>query len=141
MSDPWIDGNPEEFADFAKHAGDGPVVMINLLKFRERSKDGDGTGAEAYARYGELAREHVDAVGGRLIWAGRPTQTLVGDLAYDWDLVLLVEYPKRQCLIDLGAREGYQKIHHHRLNGLERTMLIACDAQGGELGAATASSS
>ena len=89
--------------------------MINLLKFRELSLDGDGTGAEAYARYGELATPFVER--------------LVGDTHYDWDSVLLVSWPTRQNLIDLGNDEGYQAIAHHRKNALERTMLIALDEQ------------
>ena len=128
-ADPWLDGNPGQFASFLANADEGPVVMINLLKFREQSLDGDGTGAEAYARYGELAGPFVEKHGGKLIWAGAATQHLVGDIAYDWDAVLLVSWPKRQNLIDLGGDEAYEAIAHHRLNGLERTMLIALDEQ------------
>ena len=29
---------------------DGPVVMVNLVRFRERSLDGDGTGWDAYMK-------------------------------------------------------------------------------------------
>lgn len=46
---------------------------------------------------------------------------------YDWDMALLVWWPNRQNLIDLGNDEEYEAISHHRLNGLERTMLIALD--------------
>jgi hypothetical protein len=28
-----------------------PVVMVNLMRFRERSLDGDGSGWDAYLRY------------------------------------------------------------------------------------------
>ena len=28
----------------------GPVVMVNLMRFRERSLDGDGSGWDAYLR-------------------------------------------------------------------------------------------
>ncbi|MFV2090455.1 MAG: DUF1330 domain-containing protein [Pseudomonadales bacterium] len=127
--DPWLDGNPGEFAKFATDADQGPVVMINLLKFREHSLDGDGTGAEAYARYGELASPFVAAHGGKLLWLGEAQEHLVGDTNYDWDSVLLVSWPTRQNLLDLGNDEGYQAIAHHRMNGLERTMLIALDEQ------------
>lgn len=125
--DPWMDGNPGQFIEFAKHADEGPVVMINLLKFRSASLDGDGTGAEAYARYGALAGPFVEKHGGELIWSGAATEHLVGDMDYDWDAVLLVKWPKRQNLLDLADDEGYKAIAHHRKNGLERTMLIALD--------------
>lgn len=124
---PWMDGNPTEFAAFARAADEGPVVMINLLKFRAQSADGNGTGAEAYARYAELAGPFVQRHGGSLVFLGRASELLIGDTDYDWDMVLLVSWPTRQNLIDLGEDEGYEKIAHHRKNGLERTMLIALD--------------
>lgn len=135
--DPWIDGNPGEFAGFVAQADKGPVIMLNLLKFRDKARDSDDTGAESYARYGELAAPFVTKHGGELIWAGAATQQLVGDTDYDWDTVLLVRWPSRQSLIDLGDDEGYQAIAHHRTNGLQRTMLIALDELNDQLGASS----
>ena len=134
--DPWMDGNPADFAEFSVNADEGPVVMINLLKYRDQSLDGDGSGAEAYARYGVLAGPYVERHGGKLLWAGEAREHLVGDTDYDWDSVLMVSWPKRQNLIDLGRDEGYQAIAHHRKNGLERTMLIALDQQASTIGSA-----
>ena len=125
--DPWMDGNPSEFAAFAMDADEGPVVMINLLKFREQSADGQGTGAEAYARYGELAGPFVERHGGSFVFSGQANEHLIGDTDYDWDMVLLVSWPKKQNLLDLTEDEDYEKISHHRENGLERSMLIALD--------------
>ena len=123
--DPWIDGNPTEFAKYVADADVGPVTMINLLKFRKQSKQGSGTGAEAYAKYAELAGPFVAKHGGTLTFSATAAEHLIGDTNYDWDAVLLVTWPKRQSLLDLGNDEGYQEIAHHRTNGLERTMLIA----------------
>jgi len=128
-SNPWLDGNPGQFAKFAATGDDGEVVMLNLLKFTDVAKDGQGTGAESYARYGELAGPFVEDHGGELIWAGAAAEQLVGGMDYDWDMVLLVKWPSRQNLIDLTTDEGYLAISHYRLNGLERTMLIALDEQ------------
>ncbi len=132
-SDRWMDGNPGQFAEFAANAEEGPVAMLNLLKFKDQSSGGEGTGAEAYARYAELAGPFVLRYGGELVWAGEAREQLVGDMAYDWDAVLLVKWPARQNLIDLGRDEEYQAISHHRKKGLERTMLIALDQTGGML--------
>lgn len=132
QSDPWLAGNPDQFADFVRQAAEGPVHMLNLLRFRRRSRAGDQTGAQAYAMYGSLAAPFVEKHGGRLVWAGTPTQHLVGDMTFAWDSVLIVAWPQRQNLIDLGNDPGYQAIAHHRMNGLERTMLIALDPRGGD---------
>ena len=32
----------------------GPIVMVNLMRFHERSLDGDGSGWDAYLRYSAL---------------------------------------------------------------------------------------
>ena len=32
----------------------GPIVMMNLMRFHERSLDGDGSGWDAYLRYSAL---------------------------------------------------------------------------------------
>jgi hypothetical protein len=40
---------------------DGPVTMLNLMKFRPHSLDGDGSGWDAYGRYMEIALGLVKA--------------------------------------------------------------------------------
>jgi uncharacterized protein (DUF1330 family) len=125
--DPWMDGNPTAFAEFALDAEEGPVVMINLLKFREKSADGNGTGAEAYVRYAALAGPFVERHGGSLVFSGQANEHLIGDTDYDWDMVLLVSWPQKQNLLDLAEDEDYEKIAHDRTNALERAMLIALD--------------
>ncbi len=46
---------------------------------------------------------------------------------YDWDLVILVSWPKRQNLLDLSEDTDYQAIFHLQKMGLVRSMLIAID--------------
>ena len=49
---------------------DGPVVMVNLMRFRERSLDGNGSGWDAYLRYSALTVPMIKARGGTLLWTG-----------------------------------------------------------------------
>jgi uncharacterized protein (DUF1330 family) len=126
-SNPWLDGNAAQMADFALHADEGPVYMLNMLKFEPAKGDGGISGAESYAKYGELAGPIVVKHGGKMVWSGVPTQQLIGDMDYDWDLMLLVSWPTRQNLLDLTSDPEYQAIAHHRGNGLARSMLIAMD--------------
>lgn len=126
-SNPWLDGNAAQMADFALHADEGPVYMLNLLKFEPAKGDGSISGAESYAKYGELAGPIVQKHGGTLVWSGVPTQQLIGDMDYDWDLMLLVSWPKRQNLLDLASDPEYEAVAHFRGNGLARSMLIAMD--------------
>ena len=53
----------------------GPIVMVNLMRFDERSLDGDGSGWAAYLRYRSLTVPMIQARGGpRLVRARLPKQ-------------------------------------------------------------------
>jgi uncharacterized protein (DUF1330 family) len=117
--------NPEQFKQLAADAGTdtGPVVMLNLLKFKA------GDGAREYNTYGDTARQMVERTGGRLIYAGRCEQVLIGDHeANDWDAIAVVEYPSRKAFLEMVSQPDYEKAHEHREAGLERTVLIATSA-------------
>lgn len=118
--------NPEQFQELAQVPDDKPVVMLNLLKFKKKAEGEEGSGAEAYARYGESAVRMIGETGGRLLWQARADQILIGDPEEDWDTVLLVEYPSRKAFIEMVSRPDYMKSHEHREAGLERTIVIAC---------------
>ena len=121
-----ITPNREQFEQLATAPDDGPVVMLNLLKFKASAGDGSGSGADAYGRYGDAAVQMIEERGGRVIWAGRGQQILIGDPAQDWDSVLLVEYPSRKAFIDMVTTPEYNEAHKHRESGLERTVVVAC---------------
>jgi hypothetical protein len=54
-----------------KEAGpEGPIVMVNWMRFRKRSLDGDGSGWDAYLRYSALTVPMIKARGGTLLWTG-----------------------------------------------------------------------
>ena len=48
----------------------GPVVMVNLLRFKKESADGDGSGWDAYSRYSKAIPPLLKSVGGTILWAG-----------------------------------------------------------------------
>jgi uncharacterized protein (DUF1330 family) len=118
--------NLEQFQQLATSPDTGPVVMLNLLKFKPRADGEEGSGAEAYSRYGDAVVKMVEARGGRILWTGRADQILIGDPTEEWDAVALVWYPSRKAFIDMVTTKEYQEAHVHREHGLERTILIAC---------------
>ena len=112
---------------------DGPIVMVNLLKFREKAAYKDGSdaelsGREAYARYGAGVAPLIEKHGGRLIFAGPVTFLTLGLVEDLWDQVALVEYPSRKSLFDMSTSEAYQQISHHRDAGLEGQLNIETTA-------------
>ena len=112
--------NEDAFAAFSQRAGDGPVYMLNLLEFRP-----DG-GAERYAEYGEAVAPLFARAGGRPIFAGRTSESLIGE--GEWDLMVLVSYPTRQAFLDMISSSDYQGIEHLRTEALVRSELRAMDA-------------
>ena len=72
----------------------GPVVMVNLVRFRERSLDGSGSGWDAYTRYSKSDMPLLKRLGGTILWAGYVEGAAVGDLGDSrWDWVVVVLYP------------------------------------------------
>lgn len=94
-----LDTTGEQLRAFAEKTIDGPVVMLNLLRF-----DPDG-GAQRYATYMEAAAPFLEKVGGSLRFLGQAQATVIG--GEEWDEVLLVEYPSRQAFLDMIADPDY----------------------------------
>jgi uncharacterized protein (DUF1330 family) len=118
--------NQDQFRQLANSLEKGPVVMLNLLKFKRTATGEAGTGQEAYQRYGDAAVAMVEERGGRVIWQARADQVLIGHPEADWDTVALVEYPSRQSFLEMVSQPQYMKAHEDREAGLERTIVIAC---------------
>jgi uncharacterized protein (DUF1330 family) len=111
--------NEAGFGQLLERAGEGPVVMLNLLAFKP-----DG-GAERYAEYGEAVAPLLAGVGGRIIFAGAVSRALIGD--GEWDLVAIAEYPTRQAFLDMIGSPEYQAVAHMRTEALERSELHPMD--------------
>ncbi|HEY1632882.1 MAG TPA: DUF1330 domain-containing protein [Rhizomicrobium sp.] len=128
---------PQQIQAMIETGPEGPIVMVNLLKYRaraayeaERKEAGENlSGREAYQRYGMVALQEVAAAGGRPVWGGPQKMVFVGDPAsQDWDDVVCVYYPSRQAFLEMTQRPSYLAAHYHRDAGLERTALICCGA-------------
>ncbi len=106
---------------------EGPVTMLNLVKYRDQSSDGDGTGREAYTRYTSLAQELVESRGGKVLWAGVIGEAALseGDGDADWDWGLLVYYPNRAAFIDMVTSPEYLAANEHRRSGVAKHMILS----------------
>jgi len=123
----------EQFQVLSQADWDGPLSMLNLLKFRNQAEYAEGehepsTGIEAYRRYGAVAGPFVAAVGGKPLFIGDAKFVIIGDEAEDWDEVLIVQYPTKQAFFDMINNAAYQATTVHRSAALERSALIAMKA-------------
>ena len=93
---------------------DGPVWMVNLMRYRERAEYADGrstdlTGQQAddlYAPFDSLA-----AVGAEIVFFGEVETQLLGD-GPAWDRIAVVKYPTGRAFVPEAALLGHPAGSH-----------------------------
>jgi uncharacterized protein (DUF1330 family) len=127
-----VEPRPERLQSFTNRAeSPAPLVMINLLRYRENAQYPADfhaepcTGREAYQRYGAVAAKQVAAVGGRVLWTGRVAASVIAPDGEEWDDALLVEYPSRAAFLQMLSEPAYRAAIPHRSAGLIDSRLIA----------------
>ncbi len=116
----------EQISELLQSKEPGPVVMLNLLRFKELAEDGSGTGREAYGRYAAEMRKIVEAAGGRFVWSGRVDSQVIGSSDVVFEVAALVEYPSREAFVKIAMSPEVEAIGVDRTAGLEGQWLIAC---------------
>jgi uncharacterized protein (DUF1330 family) len=107
------------FADLTSRTGEGPVTMLNLLRFKPEG------GRERYLEYGVAVTPLLEKAGGRVVFQGEASPVVLGEES--WDLVLLVEYPTRGAFLEMIQSPEYQAIAHLRTEALSRGELHPLD--------------
>lgn len=114
-----IDPTGSDLKRFLAEDPGGPVVMLNLLRFRP-----DG-GREQYAEYIEHFRRASAEHGAEVLYVGDGSTTLVGEPGQSWDSVLLVRYPSRKAFSDMVRDPAYQPGTELRTGSLVEAVLQA----------------
>jgi uncharacterized protein (DUF1330 family) len=113
----------EQMEGFLTPGPDGPISMVNLLKFKEKADYKDGretelTGQEAYALYSRGVMETLGTVGGKLVFSGDVSRLMLGEVEELWDTVAIAQYPSRAAMLEMMQLPEYQEISIHREAGL-----------------------
>jgi uncharacterized protein (DUF1330 family) len=110
----------------AEHSDDGPVVMVNLVRFHEQALDGSGSGWDAYVRYSQGFAPLLRQVGGRILWSGRAEGAAYGDL-HDgrWSFIVLVWYPSRAAFLATVGSDAYAEANVSREAGVAEHVILA----------------
>ena len=118
---------PEQIQGLLKGPADQPVVMLNLLRFKERATEPDVglTGQEAYQRYADEMVRFVESKGGRVLWSGRVDGQVIGSEAGGFHMAALMEYPSRKAFVEIAMSPEVAEIGVHRSAGLEGQWLLA----------------
>ena len=107
---------------------DGPVWMVNLMKYREVADYVDGrktaiSGQEADDLYSPI--DSLTAVGAEIVFLGDVDQQLLGDNTV-WDRIAVVKYPTRRSFIEMQSRPEFQESHKHKDAGMDKTIVMGC---------------
>lgn len=99
MTNTFINPSSEQITAIGQMDLEGPVVMLNLLRF---APDG---GAKSYAKYAQAAQPFLEKVGASVRFMGSVETTVIG--GEEWDEVVLVEYPSKQAFLAMIGDPGY----------------------------------
>lgn len=136
-----LDPNEEQIKGFLEPNAEGPIFMVNLLKFKEKAEYADGretdlTGAEAYGIYGTGVSKILSDLGGGGMFNAQVARLMLGEVEELWDVIAIAQYPNRKAMLDMVQSPEYQAIHPHRDAGLAGQLNIETkDASGLWLGA------
>ena len=132
----YIEPRADDLAAFLQsYPADAPVVMLNLLRFREQADYGEGaaepcSGAEAFMRYAAAVAPLLEKHGARQVWQGRQAAMLIGPDDKEWHLIVLMQYPGAGAFMDMVTSDDYRSIVFHRTAALADSRLIAMQELG-----------
>lgn len=106
----------EEIEALRKTIPPGPVVIVNLLKFKPEG------GREAYVRYLQEA-SRASYPGVEIVYAGNAVRDVGG--GEDWDYVIIARYPDFDKFAAAVTAKEYQvDADAHRPAALEKTIMM-----------------
>ena len=113
----------EAIAAIAAGSDDGPVLMLNLNRYRAETGYPDGA---PYRAYMAALDTLLDQVGGRVVWRAAVRGQVVGDRPIDE--AIGIWYPTHQAFLDLTTAPGSAENMRLRRLAIERADLHRCRA-------------
>jgi hypothetical protein len=129
----FISPTPEAIGSLVARNIEGPVSMLNLLRFRETADYSDApdlapedsiSGEDAYTIYSAHTLAHLESVSGTVVFMGEGGSLLIGPQEARWDRVLLVRYPNLAAFIAMTQTPQYREGAGHRTAALEDSRLL-----------------
>lgn len=127
----YLDVSQAAGARYFSQPQGGPIVMLNMLRFREQAvfpEDKDPgqsmTGEQAYQLYMKHTAPLIKKSGGEVLFYGTGNHFLIGPEAERWDMVLLVRHHSQERFLAFAQDEEYLKTAYYRNAGLEDSRLL-----------------
>lgn len=129
----FLDITPDAGAQFFGSPGDGPVVMLNLLRFKQRADyahapdlepSGGASGAEAYALYMKELEPLLLRSGGEILFQGTADSFLVGPREESWEFAMLVRQASKASFLAFASDPQAQRMTQHRTAAIQDSRLL-----------------
>lgn len=107
---------------------DGPIWMVNLMKYHDVAQYADTSSQEISGREADnlyTPLEPLAAIGAEIVYVGDVETKLLGD-ERDWDRIAVVKYPTRRSFIDMQQRKDFKEKHVHKEAGMQETIVMGC---------------
>ena len=108
---------------------DGPIYMVNLMKYHEVAQYTDDAGVdkpisgrEADDRYNPSSI--LGKIGATIVFVADVVGNHVG--TEEWDRIAIVRYATRKSFIDMQTRKDFGEKHVHKAAGMQRTIIVCC---------------
>ncbi|MEO1178685.1 MAG: DUF1330 domain-containing protein [Pseudomonadota bacterium] len=134
MTGAHIDPTRAQFETFKSLDRDGPIEMLNLVRFRDRAAyphdhplvESGLSGADAYAHYGKDTAQILEKVGGIILWRGNYESVLIGPQDEQWDAIFIARYPTAHAFLAMVTDPDYRVAVVHRQAAVLTSRLIRC---------------
>ena len=129
----YLEPTQESGRAFFMRGMTGPVVMLNLLRYRALADYSAApqlapatpvTGEAAYRLYMEHTMPYLERSGGRVLFFGRGGGFLVGPEGERWDAAMLVEQASTAAFLAFASNAEYLAGTGHRTAALEDSRLL-----------------
>jgi uncharacterized protein (DUF1330 family) len=113
-----VDPTGQDLKRFLSEDPGGPVVMLNLLKYKPGGQD-------RYRAYTAALEDYLPRIGAEVLYAGDSSTGLVEPEGWDWDALLVVRYPSRDAFSAMVRDPEYHRVTHLRTEALSEAVLQA----------------
>jgi len=104
----FIEVNSEQLKALAEVPEDQELLMLNLLRYKDRVEETGLTGETAYKQYMRAASPFFEKADAEIIFFGRPQLMLIGPEDQElWDDILLVKYRNSGEFFRMTQAKGY----------------------------------
>jgi len=133
MNKTYIDATQQAGMAFFKQNIQGPVTMLNMLRFKHTADysliphlapEAPISGRQAYQRYMEATMPFLREAGSEILIYGKSNSFLIGPENEKWDEVLLVKHASVAEFMKFAQNEAYLKIAGHRTAALADSRLL-----------------